>query len=368
MHVDGFRFDLAIALAREPHGYDKGAGFFDLLHQNPVLSRVKLIAEPWDLGDYGYQLGNFPVLWSEWNGRYRDTVRRFWRGDRGQVAELAYRLSGSTDLYRLSGHPPTASVNFVTAHDGFTLRDLVSYNEKHNEANCEDNHDGTTENLSSNCGAEGPTERPEVNALRARQQRNLLATLLLSQGVRLLLGGDELGRTQHGNNNAYCQDNALSWIDWTLDAGRRELLDFVSRILQIRREHPVLRRRQFFDGWVIPGSGLKDVTWLHHDGRELEGSDWADGDLRCLGMRLAGDAVTVGDEGTPDRTLLILLNAGSDPVAFVLPAPGAGAAAWEVLAQTAAESARSGDTPGLVAGARYGLAAHALALLGAGTA
>jgi len=322
MHVDGFRFDLASALARELHSVDRLGAFFDIIHQDPVLSQVKLIAEPWDLGEGGYQVGNFPVLWAEWNGVYRDTVRSFWKGDAGQVGSMAYRLTGSSDLYGESGRKPHASINFVTAHDGFTLHDLVSYNEKHNQANGEDNQDGTNDNLSWNCGAEGPTSKSAINDLRERQKRNFLATLLLSQGVPMLLAGDEFGRTQQGNNNGYCQDNEISWMDWDLDPRRESLLEFTRSVITIFHEHPVLRRRKFFQGREIRGSGAKDLTWFGPDGEELTGQDFDNGETRCFGLSLAGDAI---DETDPrgnrivDDTLLILLNSHFEAAPFVLP-------------------------------------------------
>src|SRR5215470_5760897 len=274
MHVDGFRFDLASTLARELYDVDRLGAFFDIVHQDPVLSQVKLIAEPWDLGAGGYQVGNFPVLWTEWNGKYRDSVRRFWRGDGGTVSELATRLAGSNDLYAHSGRQPYASINFITVHDGFTLHDLVSYNEKHNEANGEENRDGENNNLSWNCGAEGTTDDSEVRALRERQKRNLLATMLLSQGVPMISHGDELGRTQRGNNNAYCQDNELSWIDWDLDTTDHTLLDFVSKLIHFRRAQPALRRRKYFHGRSIRGGAVKDVAWLSPDGGEMDDAAW----------------------------------------------------------------------------------------------
>ncbi|MGH6630036.1 MAG: glycogen debranching protein GlgX, partial [Burkholderiales bacterium] len=269
MHVDGFRFDLAAALARELHDVDRLGSFFDIIQQDPVLSQVKLIAEPWDVGPGGYHVGNFPVLWAEWNGIYRDTVRGFWKGDDGTVADLAWRLTGSSDLYEQGGRRPYASINFITAHDGFTLNDLVSYNEKHNEANGDENRDGHDHNLSWNCGVEGPTGDPAILALRARQQRNLLATLLLSQGVPMLQAGDEIGRTQQGNNNAYCQDNEISWLDWELDEPRRRLLDFTRYLIRLFHEHPVLRRRKFFQGRRIRGSEIRDLVWFRADGQEM---------------------------------------------------------------------------------------------------
>ncbi|MFQ5846251.1 MAG: glycogen debranching protein GlgX [Candidatus Methylomirabilales bacterium] len=322
MHVDGFRFDLAAALARELHEVDRLAAFFDIIHQDPILSQVKLIAEPWDLGEGGYQVGNFPVLWAEWNGKYRDNVRRFWRGDLGQVGELAYRLTGSSDLYDHGGRRPYASINFVTAHDGFTLHDLVSYNGKHNEANGEGNRDGTDENLSWNCGVEGPTDDPAILALRERQKRNMLATLFLSQGVPMLLAGDEMGRTQQGNNNAYCQDNETSWINWSPDRARLELLEFTRLLIRLYHRHPVLRRRNFFQGRRIRGSEVKDLTWFRPDGKEMGDEDWENSHTRCLGLRLAGDAIEEVDargNRIVDDTLLILLNAYHEPIVFVLP-------------------------------------------------
>jgi isoamylase len=342
MHVDGFRFDLASALARELHAVDRLGAFFDIIHQDPILSQVKLIAEPWDLGEGGYQVGNFPVLWAEWNGEYRDTVRRFWKGDGGLVGRLAYRLTGSSDLYEPSGRRPYASINFLTAHDGFTLHDLVSYNEKHNEANGEENRDGHNENLSWNCGGEGPTNDPAVLALRARQQRNFLATLLLSQGVPMLLAGDEISRTQQGNNNAYCQDNDISWVDWQLDRPRRELLEFTRLLIRLRHEHPVLRRRKFFQGRRIRGSEVKDLAWFRPDGKEMTDDDWENWHARCLGLRLAGDAIEEVDtrgNRIVDDTLLILLNAHHEPLPFVLPAHRA-SVRWELVLDTRVPSGR----------------------------
>jgi isoamylase len=324
MHVDGFRFDLAATLARELHEVDRLGAFFDIIHQDPVLSQVKLIAEPWDLGEGGYQVGNFPVLWAEWNATYRDTVRRFWKGDNGgMVGDLAFRLTGSSDLYEQGGRRPYASVNFVTAHDGFTLHDLVSYNDKHNEANGEENRDGHNDNLSWNCGAEGPTDDAAILALRARQQRNFLATLLLSQGVPMLLAGDEIGRTQQGNNNAYCQDNGVSWVGWPLDRSQRELLAFTQRLISLFHQHPVLRRRRFFQGRRIRGSEVKDLAWFRPDGKEMSDEDWENPYARCLGLRLAGDAIEEVDERgnrIVDDTLLLLLNAHHESIPFVLPA------------------------------------------------
>jgi isoamylase len=337
-HVDGFRFDLAITLAREPQSYDPGAAFFDIIHQDPVLSRVKLIAEPWDVGDFGYQVGNCPVLWSEWNGKYRDNLRKFWKGDPGQIAELAYRISGSSDLYRLSGRGPSGSINFLTAHDGFTLRDLVSYNEKHNEANGELNQDGANDNNAWNSGVEGPTEDAGIETLRIRRQRTFLATLFLSQGVPMLLGGDELGRSQHGNNNAYCQDNEISWFDWSLNDQQQSLLEFTAGLIAFRRAHPILRRRRFFEGLFVPGSDIKDLTWFKPNGTEIADEQWADPEARSIGLRLAGEAI---DEREPeggrisDETLLVLLNAFHEEVAFTLPeAGGSDECRWELLMDT----------------------------------
>jgi glycogen operon protein len=323
MHVDGFRFDLASALARELYEVDRLAAFFDIIHQDPVLSQVKLIAEPWDLGEGGYQVGNFPVLWTEWNGRYRDSVRRFWRGDGGAVSELATRLAGSNDLYAHSGRQPSASINFVTAHDGFTMHDLVSYNEKRNEANGEDNRDGENNNLSWNCGVEGPTDDPRILELRARQMRNFLATLLLSQGVPMISHGDEIGRTQRGNNNAYCQDNEITWIDWNLTPAQKQLLDFTAMLVAFRLSQPVLRRRRYFQGRSIRGGDVKDVAWLAPDGREMTDEAWNAEFVRSIGMLLSGDAIEeVNERGEPivGDSLLMLLNAHSDKVLFTMPA------------------------------------------------
>jgi isoamylase len=319
-HVDGFRFDLASTLARGLYEVNRLSAFFDVIHQDPVLSQVKLIAEPWDVGPGGYQVGNFPVLWSEWNGIYRDTVRDFWRG-RASVADFASRLTGSSDLYEGDGRRPFASINFVTAHDGFTLNDLVSYNEKHNEANLEDNQDGTDDNRSWNCGVEGPTDDPQINTLRRRQQRNFLTTLLLSQGAPMLLGGDEFGRTQHGNNNVWCQDNELSWFNWDLDAEARDQLAFTKRLIALRQSHPVFRRRQFLSGQDLEGSGLPDVWWFRTDGRKMAARDWDEG-TPVVGMFLNGEEIiTPGARGERivDDSFLILFNAHHEDVTFTLP-------------------------------------------------
>jgi isoamylase len=365
MHVDGFRFDLASTLARELHDVDRLSAFFDIIHQDPVLSQVKLIAEPWDLGEGGYQVGNFPAGWAEWNGRYRDTIRRYWKGDGGQVAELAYRLSGSNDLYEGGGRRPHASINFVTAHDGFTLHDLVSYNHKHNEANGEGNRDGTDDNLSWNCGVEGPTTKPSIVELRERQQRNMLATLLLSQGVPMLCGGDEMGRTQHGNNNAYCQDNEISWVEWKLSKHQLALIAFTKSLIQLRQQHPVFRRRRFFQGRRIRGAEVKDISWLRPDGKEMTDEDWALGYVRCLGVRLAGHAIEEKDsKGRPvqDETFLLLLNAHHEPRPFTVPAHKPGVR-WQPVLDTASSPGHEKTVRLLKGGLEYDLDARSLALL-----
>ena len=322
MRVDGFRFDLASALARELHAVDRLGAFFDIIHQDPIISRVKLIAEPWDLGEGGYQVGNFPVGWAEWNGRYRDAIRRFWKGEGGMVSELATRLAGSSDLYDHSGRRPYASVNFVTCHDGFTLHDLVSYNEKHNEANLEDNRDGEHHNNSWNCGVEGPTDDPAIRALREQQKRNILATLFLSQGVPMLLAGDEMGRTQRGNNNAYCQDNETSWVHWDPPADTYDLVAFVKHMIALFRQQPVLTRRQFFQGRPIRGGGVKDITWFEPNGREMSDDAWGASSVRGLGVRLLGTEIEEVDElGDPisGDTLFLMFNAHHEAIRFVLP-------------------------------------------------
>ncbi len=322
MHVDGFRFDLASALARSFHEVDRLSAFFDLIHQDPVVSRVKLIAEPWDVGEGGYQVGNFPVLWTEWNGRYRDTIRDFWRVARTGVADIAYRLTGSSDLYKDDGRRPYASINFVTAHDGFTLHDLVSYDHKHNEANGEGNRDGSDDNRSWNCGVEGPTDDPEVVALRERQKRNFLCSVLLSAGVPMLVAGDELSRTQQGNNNAYCQDNEISWVDWELDDRAESLAEFTRSIIELRAGHPVFRRRKFYQGQAIHGSGVKDIGWFTPDGAEMDQADWAAPDVQTLGVFLNGEEIP--DRGRrgeriADDSFLLLFNGGPEPALFALP-------------------------------------------------
>ncbi|HYE25683.1 MAG TPA: glycogen debranching protein GlgX [Clostridia bacterium] len=322
MHVDGFRFDLASTLARELHDVDRLSSFFDIIHQDPIISRVKLIAEPWDVGEGGYQVGNFPVLWAEWNGKYRDTVRRFWKGDEGQLSDLGYRLTGSSDLYQNDGRKPYASINFVTAHDGFTLHDLVAYNEKHNEHNGENNQDGANDNESWNFGVEGETCDPAINEVRERQKRNFIATLLLSQGVPMITGGDEVDRTQRGNNNAYCQDNEISWTNWDLDHRRESLLDFTRRLIELRRSHPNFRRKKFFQGRTIRKSAVRDIAWFGADGHEMTEEEWTAPWIRSLALMLNGMTLDMTDEmGQPviDDSFLILINAHDEGVEFALP-------------------------------------------------
>ena len=335
MHVDGFRFDLAAALARELHAVSRLSSFFDVIHQDPIISQVKLIAEPWDVGEGGYQVGNFPVLWCEWNGRYRDTVRQYWKGDIGQVNDFAYRLTGSSDLYQGSSKNPTASINFITAHDGFTLRDLVSYNEKHNEANGENNLDGESHNLSWNCGAEGETDSAEVLALRGRQQRNFLATLFLSQGVPMLCGGDEVGRTKKGNNNSYCQDNEISWQAWKLTEEQARLFDFTCKLIAFRNEHPIFHRPKFFQDKPVIDS-LKDISWMRPDGVEMDTGDWNNQHTRAFGVLLCGDDMGVTTfEGYPirDDTFYLVFNAHHEDVVFRL--PGKEGVEWQMILNTA---------------------------------
>jgi isoamylase len=324
MHVDGFRFDLASALARELHDVNKLGAFFDTIHQDPTIADVKLIAEPWDVGEGGYQVGNFPVLWAEWNGKYRDTVRRFWKGDSGQLSDFAYRITGSSDLYQGEGRTPSASINFVTAHDGFTLCDLVSYNEKHNEANGEDNKDGSDSNDSWNMGVEGLTGDPKINGLRERQIRNFLTTLFMSQGVPMLFGGDEFARTQSGNNNAYCQDNELTWFKWEFDDEQKRLLEFTAKLIALRKEHPNLHRRKFFQDRKIRGSVVRDVAWYGTDGKELSDQVWSEAWSKSIGVMFNGHTLGVMDEdGEPvyDDSFLILVNASDTGVEYVLPDP-----------------------------------------------
>ncbi|HVV29342.1 MAG TPA: glycogen debranching protein GlgX [Mycobacteriales bacterium] len=366
MHVDGFRFDLASALAREFYDVDRLAAFFDLVQQDPVVSQVKLIAEPWDLGNGGYQVGRFPPLWSEWNGRYRDTVRDFWRGQGGTLAELGSRLTGSSDLYEHSGRRPSASINFVTAHDGFTLHDLVSYNDKHNEANGEDNNDGESYNRSWNCGVEGDSDDPQVRALREQQKRNLLTTLMLSQGVPMLLHGDELGRTQAGNNNAYCQDSALSWVDWDRAREFAPLTAFVQRLAGLRGEHPVFRRRRFFRGTPTRGSGgLEDLAWFTPSGQPMSDDDWEVGSARSVAVFLNGDAIRepgARGERVTDDSFLLLLNADQEDITFTIPAAEFGTA-WESVLDTAVPTGEPATSGPIASGAQPQLPARSIRVL-----
>jgi len=339
MHVDGFRFDLASTLARQFHEVDKLSAFFDIIHQDPVLSQVKLIAEPWDVGDGGYNVGGFPALWSEWNGKYRDTVRDFWRGEPSTLGEFASRITGSSDLYQHAGRTPVASINFVTAHDGFTLHDLVSYNEKHNEANLEGNADGSNNNRSWNCGAEGPTDDPTIIELRQRQTRNFLATVLFSQGVPMICHGDELGRTQGGNNNAYCQDNEICWVNWDLSEQDKDLLEFTRTMMWLRRDHPVLRRRRFFTGDAGHGgeSELGEIEWLTPAGESMTDQDWTTWYARAMMVFLNGEAIAEPDERGQrivDDSFLVLINASDEDITFTLPGEGY-SPTWKVALDTA---------------------------------
>jgi glycogen operon protein len=365
MHVDGFRFDLASTLARERHEVDRLGAFLDIVHQDPVLSKVKLIAEPWDLGEGGYQVGNFPVGWTEWNGRYRDSIRAYWKGDDGLIGEVARRITGSSDLYEHSGRRPYASINFVTCHDGFTLHDLVSYNEKHNQANREENRDGENHNLSWNFGHEGFTRNQHIARQRAQQKRNLLATLLLSQGVPMLSAGDEVGQSQQGNNNAYCQDNELSWLDWDLSNEDRDLVSFVRYLIRLRREHVVFRLRDFFRGRPAKGTDTTDVVWLKPTGQEMKREDWHQGFVHCLGLFFCGEAIEEHDErGRPihDDNLLMLLNSHSQPVPFAVPSK-VPYARWEAIVDTCYAQGRRADRRFFHAGEKYPLQGRSLALL-----
>lgn len=348
MHVDGFRFDLAAALARSLYDVDQLGAFFTSIYQDPTLATTKLIAEPWDLGMGGYQVGNFPVNWTEWNGKYRDSVRKYWKGDMGLHGEIAMRISGSADLYEHSGRLPSASINFITAHDGFTLNDLVSYNEKHNEANGEDNRDGANDNESWNCGAEGPTDDPGIIELRERQKRNLLATLLLSQGVPMICAGDEISRTQGGNNNGYCQDTEISWHDWNLDDRKKSLLEFTSRLINYRRKHPNFHRRSFYEADPTVSPQEKNVLWLRGDGHHMEEKDWQEGGwMRTIGMLLVGTAPEIrNNEGTPveDHDFLIMLNSHHEDVEFVLPKKLANKS-WSIVFDTARPDELPSTTP-----------------------
>jgi len=358
MHVDGFRFDLAATLARQFHEVDRLSAFFDLIQQDPVVSQVKLIAEPWDVGEGGYHVGNFPPLWSEWNGLYRDTVRDYWRGEDRRLAEFAYRFTGSSDLYESTGRRPSASVNFVTAHDGFTLTDLVTYNDKRNQANGEDNRDGESHNRSWNCGAEGETDDHGVLELRARQRRNFVATLLLSQGIPMLLGGDEMGRTQQGNNNAYCQDNEVSWFDWQNQDG--PFVAFTQRLIELRHQHPVFRRRRYFEGRPLHGQESVDIAWFRPDGTEMSEQDWQDGYTKSVGVFLNGQAIPSPDARgarVVDDSFLVLFNAHHESLVFVLPAFADG---WVKVLDTE-DSFTEGDQ--LKAGAELAVGARSLTLL-----
>ena len=363
MHVDGFRFDLASTLARGAHGFDATHSFVAAVRQDPVISQVKLIAEPWDLGEGGYQVGNFPPGWSEWNDKYRDAVRAYWKGDGGKIGELAARLAGSSDLFAPSGRGPSASINYVTAHDGFTLHDLVSYSQKHNEANHEENRDGAAENRSWNCGVEGPSDDPAVRALRERQKRNLLATLFFSQGVPMLVAGDEIGRTQLGNNNAYCQDNELAWVDWELDGEARTLAEFAVAVSRLRAKHPLFRRRTFFRGRAVTAPEVKDISWLEPDGSEMSDHDWNMSFARSLGVSISGRGLDERDErGRPveDDDLLLLLNAHDGEVPFAL--PGIEDESWHVVIDTHFASGTP-EVKVYEAGKTYPLQPRSLALL-----
>ena len=342
MHVDGFRFDLASTLARSLHEVDQLSSFFTIIRQDPVISRVKLIAEPWDVGEGGYQVGNFPTGWAEWNGKYRDAIRAFWRGLGRDTGELGYRLTGSSDLYSSNGRAPFASVNFIIAHDGFPLADLVSYNDKHNEDNGEDNRDGTDDNNSWNCGVEGPTTDKAVVDLRRRQMRNFMATLLLSQGTPMICGGDEIGRTQRGNNNAYCQDNEISWYDWELDDERKALLEFTKRLIALRRDHPALHRAKFFKGRRIRGTGVRDIMWYRHDGAEMTDADWNNPVTATVGLFLAGQGIDdVDDEGNlvVDDDFFLVCNGSENPLPYAMPRGTTPGGKWQLLADTSNDDA-----------------------------
>lgn len=337
MQVDGFRFDLASALARGLYDVGRLSTFLDTIHQDPVISQLKLIAEPWDLGEGGYQVGNFPVLWAEWNGKYRDSIRKFWRGDESQARELAFRLSGSSDLYQDNGKLPSSSINFVTCHDGFTLHDLVSYNEKHNLANKEDNRDGESHNISWNTGAEGPTDDQEIIELREQRKRNFLATLMFSQGVPMISHGDECGRTQFGNNNAYCQDNEIAWINWEWDEKQKALFEFTRQVIDVRKKHPVMHKRRYFKGRKIFGSEIRDVRWLNTDGNRMTAEEWSAEHTRCMGMLLNGqlmDEVNEKGEKIRDDILMLIVNSYWEPVPFTLPHEDVGLT-WELMIDTA---------------------------------
>jgi glycogen operon protein len=366
MHVDGFRFDLATTLAREEHGgFDHHSGFLDAVRQDPTLSRVKLIAEPWDVGDGGYRLGGFPAGWAEWNDRYRDTVRRFWKGDGGVMPDFATRITGSSDIFNSHGRRPWASVNFVTAHDGFTLADTVAYNDKHNEANLEDNRDGTSNNNSWNCGAEGETEDPEIKALRLRQRRNMLTTLLVSQGLPMMVAGDEFGRSQGGNNNAYCQDSEISWIDWNIDEENQKFLEFSKRLIQLRRGHIVFHRNRYFHRRFIPGTKIQDIMWLNPDGSEMGDDDWADPGRSWLSFLIRGEAgeyhLTATGEEQPDDSFLVMMNANHEDREWTIPALDVGTR-WQVLIDTSTDDGFS-DTDYCADGDTYVVESRSLVLM-----
>jgi glycogen operon protein len=361
MHVDGFRFDLASALARELHDVDRLSAFFDIIQQDPVISQVKLIAEPWDVGEGGYQVGNFPPVWSEWNGKYRDCVRDFWRGGDQTMGEFAARFTGSSDLYENTSRLPYASINFVTAHDGFTLHDLVSYNEKHNMANGEENHDGEDHNHSWNCGEEGETDSLEIRRLRHRQKRNFMATLFLSQGVPMLLGGDEIGRTQEGNNNAYCQDNQISWYDW--ENVDEELKIFCQKLIQYRKNHPIFRRRGWFHGRSIHGSDVDDIQWFTMEGEQMAEQDWGEGFTKSLGVFLNGAAIpNPNPRGEPviDDNFYLIFNADDEALQFIFPGPDYGTL-WKKEIDT--ETGWLEEPPSLKAGDAIMVAARSLVVL-----
>jgi glycogen operon protein len=362
MQVDGYRFDLASTLARGLYDVGKLSTFLDTIHQDPTISQLKLIAEPWDLGEGGYQVGNFPVLWAEWNGKYRDSVRKFWRGDESQVSELAYRLSGSSDLYRDNGKQPSSSINFVTAHDGFTLHDLVSYNQKYNKANKEDNKDGEDHNISWNSGVEGPTDDPDIIALREKRKRNFLGTLLLSQGVPMISHGDEYGRTQNGNNNAYCQDNEIAWMHWDWNEDQEKLFEFTRKMIAIRKEYPVTHRRRYFKNRRIQGEGIKDIRWLNTDGLDMSQEEWDTSFIRCMGMLLNGELMEEMDEygnELMDDILLILVNSYWEPISFTLPHEDV-SSEWEVLVDTDKENIKENEK---IVESVYKIASRSLVLL-----
>jgi glycogen operon protein len=362
MHVDGFRFDLASTLARSLHAVDRLSAFFDLVQQDPIVSQLKLIAEPWDVGDGGYQVGNFPPQWAEWNGKYRDCIRDHWAGAPHTLGEFAYRITGSSDLYEATGRRPHASINFVTAHDGFTMRDLVSYNEKHNEANGEDNNDGESHNRGWNCGAEGPTDDAEINALRARQSRNMIGTLLLSQGVPMILGGDEVGRTQQGNNNGYAQDNEISWYDWSnVD---REMLEFTRQIVQFRREHHSFRRRRFFQGRQLRGAATEDLGWFTPTGDEMSEEQWSEAYAHAITLFMSGREIERDARGetVTDDDFLWMVNASPDDIKFTLP-PERWGADWYVAIDTAAAQVSPADPTVHIAGSSFDVPGRSFVLL-----